>query len=319
MTTVGIVGTGIAGALLGRRLAAAGARVTLYAARGLPPDATAVSGGLTRGFEPDLERCRLAADSVVELRADPELAAAAGYRELGSAYLLATAEPTLDVLVKEVDARLPGSVSVVDPPWSGVPAGAVAVLERHAGHLSPAALRGWALAGLSVEPAPADPLSLAARVDALVLATGRWTPTLLAAAGLPGLGLRTKAIQYALHPARGWTPPVFVDETTGLWVRPAAGDQVLLGVPSTRWDPVTPTPEPELVAAAARAAYDRFGVDVGEPTAVVAAADAYADPPVLALRPAADRVVTFTGGSGGAAKYALAASRLAAAALLRTY
>ena len=235
---------------------------------------------------------------MVELRADPELAAAAGYRELGSAYLLATAEPTLDVLVKEVDARLPGSVSVVDPPWSGVPAGAVAVLERHAGHLSPAALRGWALAGLSVEPAPADPLSLAARVDALVLATGRWTPTLLAAAGLPGLGLRTKAIQYALHPARGWTPPVFVDETTGLRVRPAACDQVLLGVPSTRWDPVTPTPEPELVAAAARAAYDRFGVDVGEPTSVVAAADAYADPPVLALRPAADGVVTFTGGSG---------------------
>ena len=60
MTTVGIVGAGIAGALLGRRLAAAGARVTVYAGRGLPPDATAVSGGLTRGFEPDLERCRLA-------------------------------------------------------------------------------------------------------------------------------------------------------------------------------------------------------------------------------------------------------------------
>jgi glycine/D-amino acid oxidase-like deaminating enzyme len=316
VTRVGIVGGGIAGALLGRRLAAAGARVTVYTARGLPPDATAVSGGLTRGFEPDLERCRLAADSLAELRADPQLAAAAGYHELGSAYLLAAAEPGLDVLVKEVDTRLPGSVSVVDPPWPGGPPGAVAVLERHAGYLSPAALRGWALAGLAVEPAPVDVLGLAARVDALVLATGRWTPTLLAAAGLPGLGLRTKAIQYALHPARGWTPPVLVDEVTGLWIRPAAGDQVLLGVPSARWDPVTLEPEPALVAAAARAAYARFGVDVGEPTAVVAAADAYADPPVLALRAVADGVFTFTGGSGGAAKYALAASRPAAAALL---
>ena len=55
---------------------------------------------------------------------------------------------------------------------------------------------------------------------------------------------------------------------------------------------------------------------MGEPTAVVAAADAYADPPVLALRPVADGVFTFTGGCGGAAKYALAASRLAAGALL---
>ena len=316
MISVGVVGTGIAGALLGRRLAAAGARVTVYAGRSLLADATAVSGGLTRGFEPDLERCRLAAESVAELRADPVLAAAACYREVGSAYLLPAAEPTLDVLVKEVDARLPGSVSVVDPPWSGVPAGAVAVLERHAGYLSPAALRGFALARLPVEPAPADPLSLAGRVDALVLATGRWTPALLAAAGLPGLGLRTKAIQYALHPARGWSPPVFVDETSGLWLRPAAGDQVLLGVPSARWDPVDQTPEPDLVTAAARAVYERFGVDVGEPTAVVAAADAYADPPVLALRPVADGVFTFTGGSGAAAKYALAASRLAAAALL---
>jgi glycine/D-amino acid oxidase-like deaminating enzyme len=315
MTSVGIVGGGIAGALLGRRLALAGARVTVYTAPGLPPDATAASGGLTRGFETDLERCRLAADSLAELRADPALAAAAGYRELGSAYLLA-ADPSVEVLVKEVDARLPGSVSVVEPPWSDVPAGAVAVFERHAGYLSPAALRGWALAGLAVEPAPADPLSLAGRVDALVLATGRWTPALLAAAGLPALGLRTKAIQYALHPARGWIPPVFVDELTGLWARPAAGDQVLLGVPSARWDPVTPAPEPGLVAAAARAAYLRFGVDVGEPTAVVTAADAYADPPVLALRPVAEGVFTFTGGSGGAAKYALAASRIAAATLL---
>ena len=51
MISVGIVGAGIAGALLGRRLAAADARVTVYAAHGPAADATAVSGGLTRGFD----------------------------------------------------------------------------------------------------------------------------------------------------------------------------------------------------------------------------------------------------------------------------
>jgi hypothetical protein len=91
---------------------------------------------------------------------------------------------------------------------------------------------------------------------------------------------------------------------------------VLLGVPSARWDPGALTVEPALVAASRALAESRFGVTVGPPTSVVASADAYADPPVLALRPVRPGLWTFTGGSGGAAKYALAASRAAAAILL---
>ena len=48
----------------------------------------------------------------------------------------------------------------------------------------------------------------------------------------------------------------------------------------------------------------------------VSAADCYSDPPGLALRHVTGAMHTFTGGSGGAAKTALAASRIAARALL---
>ena len=215
-------------------------------------------------------------------------------------------------------ALVDAEVVAVDPRAAGNDA---AVLEPRAGYLSPDALRRAVLAGLPRTAAPADVTGLVGRYDAVVLATGRWTPALLAAAGLPTGGLRTKAIQYGLHPAGGWTPPVFVDETSGLWGRPAADGTALLGVPSDRWDvdPDRPSPERELHQRAAAVAAERFGVAVGEPVRVVAAADAYADPPLLALRPVpgVPGLHTFTGGSGGAAKYALAASRAAAAGLLR--
>ena len=68
-----------------------------------------------------------------------------------------------------------------------------------------------------------------------------------------------------------------------------------------------------MVAAAARAAYDRFGVEVGEPTAVVRRRRVRG-PPVLALRPVADEVFVHRR-QRQSGKYALAASRLAAAAL----
>jgi hypothetical protein len=58
---------------------------------------------------------------------------------------------------------------------------------------------------------------------------------------------------------------------------------------------------------------------LGAPVAGAVSADSYAHPPTLALRPvpgSGERVLTFTGGSGGSAKSALAASRRAAALLI---
>jgi glycine/D-amino acid oxidase-like deaminating enzyme len=320
---IAVVGDGIAGALLAWRLAGAGATVTVFGGAA-GPDATAVSGGLTRGFEPDLQTCRLAAESLAELLADPDLARSAGYRRTGSVYVLPSAED-LDRPLKELDGLLPGGAAVLPAAeladrygFRGLPGSAVGVVEPQAGYLSPDALRHFALATVDRAPAPADPLA-PGPYDLVVLAAGRWTGRLLAAAGLPDGGLRTKALQYGLHPAGGWAPPAFVDETTGLWGRPADGGTVLLGLPSSQWDVDPDRPEPDALAPArvARAVLDRFGVRVGEPVRVVAAADGYADPPVLELRPVRPGLFTFAGGSGGAAKYALAASRAAATALLR--
>jgi glycine/D-amino acid oxidase-like deaminating enzyme len=321
-TRIAVVGDGIAGALLAWRLTGAGAAVTVFggAAR---PDATAVSGGLTRGFEPDLQTCRLAAESLAELLADPALARSAGYRRTGSVYVLPSAED-LDRPLKELDGLLPGGAEVVPAAgladrygFRGLPAAAVGVLEQRAGYLSPDALRRFALATVDRAPAPADPLA-PGPYDLVVLATGRWTGRLLAAAGLPA-GFRTKAVQYGLHPAGGWSPPAFVDETTGLWGRPADGGTVLLGVPSEQWDldPDRPEPDASAPGRVARIVLDRFGIRISDPVRVVAGADGYADPPLLELRPVRPGLFTFAGGSGGAAKYALAASRAAATTLLR--
>lgn len=318
---IGIVGDGVAGALLGWRLTRAGAAVTVHTGPARP-DATAVSGGLVRAFESDPEVCRLAAESLAELLGHPTLARAVAYRETGSTYVLADADD-LDRPLKELDERLPGAVTVVERAgllgWRGLPAGVVGVLERRAGNLSVDLLRRFALSAVTCVPAPPDVLGLLPAYDVVVLATGRWTPALLAAAGRPG-PVRTKAVQYALYPAAGWTPTAFVDETSGLYGRPAPDGTVLLGVPSDRWDvdPDAPAADDALVVRAAALARERFGVTVGAPVAVVAGADAYTDPPLLALRPVpgVEGLHTFTGGSGGAAKYALAASRAAAANLL---
>lgn len=329
-----VVGAGVAGALLAWRLARAGVAVDVLAGTGRP-DATAASGGLVRGFEPDPSGCRLAAESVAELRADPVLTRWAAYREIGSVYACTGRTPAeLAPLLRQVEARLPGSARLVDAAglraehgWVAPPDGVVAVVERRAGWLSPDRLRGAALAdavrlGATVTPADAGPVdALAARYDAVVVAAGRWTPRLLAASGLPAGGLRTKAIQYGLHPCGRWSPPAFVDASCGLWGRAAGDGLVLLGVPSERWDgdPDRTEVDEAMQRRAARLAADRFGVAVGPPQRVTASADAYADPPLLALRPVpgAAGLHTFTGGSGGAAKCALAASRLAADQLTR--
>ncbi|MGG7609836.1 hypothetical protein ACQ5JZ_10565, partial [Streptomyces sp. ZG43] len=58
-----------------------------------------------------------------------------------------------------------------------------------------------------------------------------------------------------------------------------------------------------------------LGADVAVDRSV-AACDCYHDPAGLALRPLGGGLHTFTGGSGGAAKTVVAASRRAARALL---
>jgi len=143
-----VVGAGLAGSLLAWRLAAdRTVRVDLVGSPGA--DATAVSGGVVRGFETLPEQRELAMDSLDELLASPVLRDWSGYRETGSTYLpVNLPADQLETAVKEIEAVCPGSAELTVAPdgWSGLAAGAVAVTERTAGRISPAALRAAVLA-----------------------------------------------------------------------------------------------------------------------------------------------------------------------------
>jgi glycine/D-amino acid oxidase-like deaminating enzyme len=341
---IAVVGGGLAGALLAWRLrGTAGLCVELFTGRRRGGwDATAASGGLVRGFEPAPESCRLAALSLAELRGSPGLRTCSGYRETGSVYLLpAGVDPSDGAAV--VDELLPGSVTVRSVgeltgalPFRALPEDALAVVEAAGGYLSPARMRQavlheFAAGGGSiraevvsaVSDGPGVRLGASAAVgyDLVVLAAGPWTVNLLADSGLPAAGLRTKLIQYTLR--RGGPPalPAFVDDVTGLYGRPADDGCVLLGLPSDRWhvqpDEIQPDPAfPHRVVSAARRRLVGTTFDASDGR-TVAGCDCYTDPPGLILRStAAPGVLTFTGGSGGAAKTALAASREAAVQLL---
>ncbi|MEV0405008.1 FAD-dependent oxidoreductase [Actinoallomurus sp. NPDC050550] len=334
---IAIIGGGIAGALLALRLRQASGRVEPVVYTGSSADASGASGGLTRAFESDPEACRAAAESLAELRASATLRDWAGFREIGSLYLLpAGADPAGPVAV--VDELLPGSAAVLDRerlrqayPFRDFPGGTLGVAERHAGHIHPDRLRAAALRdpGISVRRTPVLAVSPKAEVrlpdgsapghDAVVVAAGAWTAGLLARSGLPAGGLRTKQIQYSVCAADIRGLGAFVDESTGFYGRPAGPGTFLLGLPGDRWDidPDAVTPDADLIRRTVAHARDTFGVPV-ESIRTVASFDCYHDPAGLRLRPVAAGapVFTFTGGSGGAAKTILATSRIAAAALL---
>ena len=338
---VAIVGGGIAGALLAWRTVRApgGAAVDLFTdGTGGRADASRVSGGLVRGFEPTVAATGPAAESLAEIRGSDVLREWSGYRETGALYVLPAGADVREP-AEVVDAYLPGSAEVVGRdgvigafPFRTLPAGSVAVVERHAGHISPhrlrtAALRESAGAGVTIHEAPVgevtrDPAVRTSdgrtlRYDRVVVAAGAWTPKLLARSRLPVAGLRTKHIQYSLceAPLEGLGP--FVDENSGLYGRPHEDGGFLLGLPSDRWgvDPDTTAPDEALARRVAESARRVFGVPVGVGR-TVASCDCYHDPAGLELRSLGPGLHTFTGGSGGAAKTVVAASRKAAAALL---
>jgi glycine/D-amino acid oxidase-like deaminating enzyme len=350
---VGVLGGGVAGALLGWRLAQQqgieGVVIAPGAARGR--DATAASGGLVRGYEVEAQQRRLAIDSLLELLDDERLRSWAGFTPISSVYRpLDPAE--LAGVAAEISARVPDSVELLSAAeltsrgWhlgggngrkgegreGDGSHGPIAIAERQAGYLDPDRFRSCLLADLAGRPnvrvlpdgavtdvAPGEfrLAGITYQCDVVVLATGAWTPALLRAGGWDPGDLRTKAIQYAVYRTSGWRPPAFVDEPSGLYGKPTP-DGLLLGLPTESWD-VSPD-DPGLDRALSRSACDlalsRFPQLRLEPGAEpVSAADCYCNSARLALRSVLrteNRLLTFTGGSGGAAKTALAASRQAA-------
>jgi glycine/D-amino acid oxidase-like deaminating enzyme len=343
-----IAGGGIAGTLLAWRLAARPEveHVELLLGEDRRGDATEQSGGVVRAYERHPEGRRLATSSIAELESSPVLRAWADYRRAGAVYL----RPGHDDLDRElhgIDARLPGSVRLAGADdlarlgWAGLPSDTVAIVERCAGYVSASRLRSALLADLAtrgdVRVVRAAAGSVVVRADGTVtasagdrhrthdvavLAAGAWTPTLLQASGLSPSGLRTKAIRCATYAVRGRRPVPFADETSGLYGKPTRDGRLLLGIATDEWD-VAPGRRPARAAehaTIARLAEARMPwLRLGGALRSVDATDCYCDPPVLALRPVAGEdgpIHTFTGGSGGSVKTALAASREAAEQLL---
>jgi hypothetical protein len=314
--------------MLALRLAESGVPVDLFTgARPRDADATGASGGLVRGYEPDPGAAAVAAASVAELRSDPRLRDWTGYQEVGSAYVTTAADPPNPVALDAARERLPGSLRVaaaVELPLHGLPEGAVAVFERQAGFISPARLRASVLAelpriGVSVHTrhvtaVGGDTVRTGADGSdgyrAVVVAAGAWSRNLV------GGSFTTRQIQYGLYPVTVAGLPGFTDETSGLYGRPFDGGRTLLGMSSDRWgwQPDEISQDDELAARVTACAADRLGIQT-RPERVVASFDCYCTPAGLTLRRAGD-ALTFTGGSGGAAKTVVAASRLAARELI---
>jgi glycine/D-amino acid oxidase-like deaminating enzyme len=300
-------------------------------------DATAASGGAVRAYDRLPWQRELAIASLTELLASRVLLRWAGYHETGFAYLRETGGD-LAAELAEIERALPGSAELTSPAdaflgadgqagWAGEEPDVV-VRERRAGYISPAGLRQALITDLAARPgarvhrAVLDVAGTMRDYDAVVLAAGAWTPGLLRALGRPAGAYRTKAIQYAVYDAGPWRPPGFSDERTGLYGRPTDDGGLLLGVPTTEWDV---PPGATLVTRswhdlAVRLAARRFPLlKLGQARRRISAADCYCDPPVLTLREVegltTPRLFTFTGGSGGCAKSALAASQRAASQL----
>lgn len=311
---VGIVGAGIAGTLLAWRLAQAGAQVTLATGpRGLR-DATGASGGAVRAYEEDPLQRELATASLAELLASRTLRRWSAFRPLRSVIV----GPVEETALAGIDARRIGEDELAALGWAALEPGAVAVLEEGGGRIDPAALRDAVLRDLAARPGAGVAERVTSEPDVLVYAAGAWTPGLLRRAGLPAPGYRVKAIRYTVHRCHGPLPPIFSDGA--LYGMPLDGGRLLAGVATDEWgvEPGAPPPRPPAdVAGLLRRRLPRLRL--GPALRRVDATDCYTDPPVLSLRAipgTGGRVHAFTGGSGGAAKTALAASARAAEQIL---
>lgn len=318
---IAIIGAGLAGTLLAWRLAAdPRVRVALATGPRVTRDATSVSGGAVRGYEPHPVQRALAIESLVELIGSKILRTWAGYRPGRSVIVEASPSAELGEAVDDVNRYLPRSAAVCDPAalqrlgWADLGPGTVAVLEERAGRILPGALRDAVLIDLAgrrnvtVTERPAE------RPDVVVYAAGAWTPGVLARAGYSTAGYRTKAIRYTVFRCGDWRPPIFADGR--LYGMPLDGGRLLLGLATDDWD-VAPD-MPAFVSTVDFAALTRRRLPrlrLGPVVRRTGAADCYTEPAVLALRSIAENVFVFSGGSGGSAKTALAASTRAAAEL----
>lgn len=339
---VAVVGGGVAGVMLAMRLRRSrpAVAVTLFVRDDqVTVDATSVSAGMVRGFDTDAEQCSLAAESMAELLADSWFTEQSGYHQIGSLYVLPPGCDPTD-LVRSVNEVVPGSATATPAAELAVPGQLTVrpsetpvVKEKCAGYLSPESLRRavlrWlrdhevdirvaAVREVTTDGAVVTGAGGTVRFDRVVVAAGAWTPALVAERN----DMRTKRIQYAVYSGAVPGLGAFVDENSGLYGRVVDQKSLLLGRSTDEWDvvPDQVSADPVLAVRVGTDAAALFALGSRNlvPNRMFTAADCYVVSGGLRLRPVpgTEQVFTFTGGSGGAAKTVLAASRRAAVRLL---
>lgn len=329
-----VAGGGLAGSALAWRLAQLpGISVDLLLGRQRARDATSASGGAVRAYETLAAQRQLALASMAELLASEVLLRWSGFRQADFAYVRDDAAD-LPEQVAEIERVLPGSATLMPAAeafgaarngqcWTG-PDG-VAVVERQAGTISPDRLRDAFIADFASRPRTCVRLADLTAAndhetdhDVLVVAAGAWTPHLLHSLGCQPPPYRTRSIQFNSYRAGPWRPSAFTDERSGLYGKPLPGGGLTLGVPVSEWGASAgcTAVTPAIHLEASRLAAECFPLlRLGTVRARTSAVDCFADPPVLSLRTvpgAGSALMTFTGGSGSAAKTVLAASHRAA-------
>ncbi|MDB5072322.1 MAG: hypothetical protein JWM87_3433 [Candidatus Eremiobacteraeota bacterium] len=265
MSRTVVIGGGIVGSAIAHRAAEAGLAVTLLERERIGSGATAISGGIVRSYHDDPLVASRAALGNARYR---DLARApggdCGYRATGLLYFDAGAplhamrnavrrlDPSGDLALEAIGAdegrRRFGAFR-----WDDV---AGAVHEPYGGYVDPVrASRAFAHAALAhgaqvwegtraLRIVVADGVVRAVETsfgtiaaDAVIVAAGAWSAALLRDAGVD-LPLRTRRVQafiFAL-PAPDAIPCAFYDATTGVYGRPHAGGQYLIGFPVLEWD-----------------------------------------------------------------------------------
>lgn len=270
-----VVGAGITGASVAAQLAGRGAdTVVLEAGERAATGATAASGGMVRGYDPDPVVARLAAASL-SVYADPS-AWYDGTSPLHRTGAVTLADRREEPRLRAAAAALrtgasPGARVVSDdavPEVHGIQrAGAVALLEPEAGWVDPSAVTALLLrqavrdgarlitrarvtrvhrAGGTARLTTAAGEIRAAR--AVVLATGGWGA--LPPAGVRPSHIRTRAIQVSLLRRPPGTPEhaTFLDLTAGCYAKPVDRHTSLIGLRLLVWDEppgLPPAPDAE--------------------------------------------------------------------------
>lgn len=351
MTRVVVIGRGIAAASLVWRLAQNHAVQVVCIGMSAANAATRLSGGAIRRYERDEELRALATESYHELFASPPMREASSFRP---ATALLAFEP--DDQDAERHADLPSEEGYEffnhreghDVFGLQVSANSIVVRDMQAGTIDVSGLATYLFAraaqmGAEIIETPVAGITDSQGIlaacgpdgsytgDKVVVALGAWTPGFLKSSRITAAPILIRRVRYYLFGSANLPMAHFMVDPLGVFGRPAERGTWLIGRSTNEWldepdtqcgcGPMSTIPCDACVetvndcTATLTAAFPRSAPS--GLLAVVNGVDSYRRRPGLSMRHTGlPNVYTYCGGSGLAAKSALAASRLAVGELL---